>query len=564
MMIRKIGTISRTYRHMERYVEILSILFRYGFGDLISSLKIEQYLDLGRRVFSGKDRERLDTLSRPERLRMALEELGPTFIKLGQVLSARADLLPEEFIHELTKLQDEVPAVPYEEVEKVLSKELKGTQKELFRDVEPEPLAAASIGQVHLAHLVDGEVVAVKVQRPGIRRTVEVDLEILFHLATLMEKHLEGWDFHRPTKVVEEFSHTMGRELDYTVEAANMEHFAALFLEEPGVYVPKVFRETTTTRLLTMEYIDGIKSSSLDILRSSGYDLAEIARRGGDLILKQIFVLGFFHADPHPGNLLILPRNVICFLDMGMVGRLDRESREDLADLLMGLAQRNASAVVEALLKITSWDTEPDLHSLERDVSEFMERHFYKPIKELEFGKLIHQLFDMASKHHLRLPPDILCLIKVFNALESLGRGLDPEFDIIERARPFVEQVQKERLHPRRLAEDLIGYSSQILRLAKMLPGDIQATLKLVRQGKLKIGFEHKGLEPLLTTLDRTSNRLAFAVVIAALIIGSSLVIHADIPPKWHDVPLIGLAGYLVAGVMGFWLLVSILRRGRM
>jgi ubiquinone biosynthesis protein len=564
MMIRKIGTISRTYRHMERYVEILSILFRYGFGDLISSLKIEQYLDLGRRVFSGKDRERLDTLSRPERLRMALEELGPTFIKLGQVLSARADLLPEEFIHELTKLQDEVPAVPYEEVEKVLSTELKGTQKELFRDVEPEPLAAASIGQVHLAHLVDGEVVAVKVQRPGIRRTVEVDLEILFHLATLMEKHLEGWDFHRPTKVVEEFSHTMGRELDYTVEAANMEHFAALFLEEPGVYVPKVFRETTTTRLLTMEYIDGIKSSSLDILRSSGYDLAEIARRGGDLILKQIFVLGFFHADPHPGNLLILPRNVICFLDMGMVGRLDRESREDLADLLMGLAQRNASAVVEALLKITSWDTEPDLHSLERDVSEFMERHFYKPIKELEFGKLIHQLFDMASKHHLRLPPDILFLIKVFNALESLGRGLDPEFDIIERARPFVEQVQKERLHPRRLAEDLIGYSSQILRLAKMLPGDIQATLKLVRQGKLKIGFEHKGLEPLLTTLDRTSNRLAFAVVIAALIIGSSLVIHADIPPKWHDVPLIGLAGYLVAGVMGFWLLVSILRRGRM
>ena len=564
MMIRKIGTISRTYRHMERYVEILSILFRYGFGDLISSLKIEQYLDLGRRVFSGKDRERLDTLSRPERLRMALEELGPTFIKLGQVLSARADLLPEEFIHELTKLQDEVPAVPYEEVEKVLSTELKGTQKELFRDVEPEPLAAASIGQVHLAHLVDGEVVAVKVQRPGIRRTVEVDLEILFHLATLMEKHLEGWDFHRPTKVVEEFSHTMGRELDYTVEAANMEHFAALFLEEPGVYVPKVFRETTTTRLLTMEYIDGIKSSSLDILRSSGYDLAEIARRGGDLILKQIFVLGFFHADPHPGNLLILPRNVICFLDMGMVGRLDRESREDLADLLMGLAQRNASAVVEALLKITSWDTEPDLHSLERDVSEFMERHFYKPIKELEFGKLIHQLFDMASKHHLRLPPDILFLIKVFNALESLGRGLDPEFDIIERARPFVEQVQKERLHPRRLAEDLIGYSSQILHLAKMLPGDIQATLKLARQGKLKIGFEHKGLEPLLTTLDRTSNRLAFAVVIAALIIGSSLVIHADIPPKWHDVPLIGLAGYLVAGVMGFWLLVSILRRGRM
>jgi ubiquinone biosynthesis protein len=564
MIIRKIGTISRTYRHMERYVEILTVLFRYGFGDLISSLKIEQYLDLGRRVFSGKDRERLDSLSRPERLRMALEELGPTFIKLGQVLSARADLLPDEFIRELTKLQDDVPPVSYEEVENVLSSELKGAQNTLFRDIEHEPVAAASIGQVHLAHLADGEVVAVKVQRPGIRRTVEVDLEILFHLATLMEKHLEGWDFHRPTKIVEEFAHILGRELDYTVEAANMEHFAHLFLEDPDVYVPKIFRETTTAKLLTMEYIEGIPSSSLDVLRTRGYDLVEIARRGGDLILKQIFVHGFFHADPHPGNLLILPRNMICFLDMGMVGRLDRESREDLSDLLMGLAQRDASAVTDALLTITSWETEPDRNVLERDVSEFMDKHFYKPIKELAFGKLIHQLFDMASRHRLRLPPDILFLIKAFNALESLGRGLDPEFDIIERARPFVEQVQKERFHPRRLAEDLIGYSSQILRLAKTLPGDIQATLKLARQGNLKIGFDHKGLDPLLTTLDRTSNRLAFAVVIAALIIGSSLVIHADIPPKWHDIPLIGLAGYVVAGVMGFWLLVSILRRGRM
>ena len=564
MIIRKIGTISRTYRHMERYGEILTVLFKYGFGDLISSLKIEQYLDLGRRVFSGKDRERLDTLSRPERLRMALEELGPTFIKLGQVLSARADLLPEEFIRELTKLQDDVPPVPYVEVEKVLSTALKDTRKDLFRDVEHEPLAAASIGQVHLAHLVDGEVVAVKVQRPGIRKTVEVDLEILFHLATLMEKHLEGWEFRRPTKVVEEFAHIMGRELDYTVEAANMEHFAHLFLDDPTVYVPKVFREATTSRVLTMEYIDGIKSSSLDLLRSRGYDLVEIAHRGGDLILKQIFVHGFFHADPHPGNVLILPQNMICFLDMGMVGRLERESREDLADLLMGLAKRDASAVTDALLTITSWDAEPDRRILERDVSEFMDRHFYKPIRELEFGKLIHQLFEIASRHHLRLPPDILFLIKVFNTLESLGRGLDPEFDIIERTRPFVEQVQRERFHPRRLAEDFVGYSSQILRLARTLPGDVQATLKLVRQGRLQIGFEHKGLNALLTTLDRTSNRLAFAVVIAALIIGSSLVIHADIPPKWHDVPLIGLAGYIIAGVMGFWLLVSILRRGRM
>ncbi|MBN2123416.1 MAG: AarF/ABC1/UbiB kinase family protein [Deltaproteobacteria bacterium] len=562
--IRKIGLVGRTYRHVERYLEILGVLFRFGFDDLVSGLKVEQYLDFGRRIFFQKDEEKVATLSRAHRLRMALEELGPTFIKLGQVLSTRRDLLPGDFIEELSRLQDKVPSFPYEEVERILSSELKESLNETFRDIHREPLAAASIGQVHRAVLVDGEEAVIKVQRPRIGRTVEVDLEILFHLATLMEKHMEGWDVQRPTEVVEHFGRTMERELDYTIEAASMERFAGLFLKEARVYVPKVHREATTSRILTMEYIDGIKSDSLQRLQEKGYDLREIADRGADLLMQQIFVHGFFHADPHPGNLLILPRNVICFLDMGMMGHLDRGTREDVLDLVMGAVRRDESALVSALLRITLWDEEPERRALEKALREFMDLYLYRPLEEVQLGDLMGHVFEIASRFRLRIPPDILLLIKALTTLENLGSRLDPDFDVIRKAAPFVERMQRERYHPLRLTREVLGYGEEVMHLLKEIPGDFRAVLRMVRQGKLKIEFEHHGLDALLTTQDRTSNRLSFAIVLASLIIGSSLIILADVPPRWHDIPLIGLAGYLVAGVMGFWLLISILRRGRL
>jgi len=564
VFIQKIGTISRTYRHVQRYSEILSVLFKFGFDDLINTLKIEQYLDFGRHIFQGGEKEKVEHLSRAERFRLALEELGPTFIKLGQLLSTRADLLPQDFIRELVKLQDEVPPFPYEEAQKIMEGELKRPVGDVFSAVDPEPLAAASIGQVHLARLPSGEEVAVKVQRPGIRRIVEVDLEILYHLATLMERHLEGWDLHRPTGVVEEFGRTMGKELDYTIEAASMERFAAQYLDEPRVYVPKVHREATGPRILTMEYLDGIKSSSFDRLREEGYDLREIADRGAELLMAQIFVHGFFHADPHPGNLMVFPGNVICFLDMGMMGRLDRETRGNIVDLVLAVVRRDESGLADSLIRITSWDEEPDRRELERDALELAERHLYRPLKEMSVVKFMHQIFDVAAKHRLRLPMDILLLIKALGTLEGLGSDLDPDFNLIQKAAPFVERVQAERLHPRRLVEDLLGRGGEMIRLVREIPAELRAVLKLARQGRLKIEFEHAGLEPMLRNQDRASNRLSFAIVLASLIIGSSIIVHADIPPKWYDIPLIGLAGYVVAGIMGFWLLVSILRRGKL
>ena len=563
MIIRKIGLIGRTYRHIERYAEILGVLFKYGFDDLIHKAKIEQYLDFGRRVF-GKGDEKLKSFSTPERIRMALQELGPTFIKLGQLLSTRADLLPPEFIDELVKLRDEIPPFPFEEAEKIMRVELKGDLNEFFQHIDPKPVAAASIAQVHRGRLLDGEDVAIKIQRPGIRRIIEVDLEILLHLVTLMEKHVGGWEIQRPTKVVEEFGRAMGKELDFSFEAANMERFASQFLDEPTVYVAKVYREASSDRVLTMDYVKGIKSSSIQQLRAEGYDLPLIADRGADLLMKQVFVHGFFHGDPHPGNLLILPDNVICFLDLGNMGRLDREGRENIVDLVMGIANRDPSALADALVRMTSWDEEPERRSLENDASEFIDRHFYRPMKELNVGKLLSQFFRIASRHRLRVHTDFLLFVKALSTIEGLGRALDPDFDVIKKAAPFVEQLHKERFYPRRILEDVIGSSSEVVQLLRSLPRDVQTLFRQARKGKLKLEFEHFGLDPLLNTLERFSSRLSFAVVLASLVIGSSLIIHSGIPPKWHDIPLIGLAGYLVAAVMGFWLLISIMRRGRM
>ena len=556
--------IGRTYRHIQRYRQILTVLFKYGFGDLVHTLKIEQYLEIGLQMISRKRREKIETLSRAERVRMAMEELGPTFIKMGQILSTRPDLLPVEFIQELGKLQDHVPPFEYAQVKDIIERELGVPLGQLFKDFEETPLASASIGQVHRARLVEGDGVVVKVQRPGIRKTIEVDLEIMLHLATLMERHLKAMEIHRPTRIVEEFARTLEKELDYTIEAAHTERFAMQFIDDTTVYVPKIYREATTSRVLTMEYVSGIKASEIARLDEAGLDRREIARRGFDLIMKQVFVHGFFHADPHPGNVFILPGNVICYLDFGMMGRIGRKSREHFADLIMNIVRRDEVKVTDALVRLTISDEEPNHNALERDVAEFIDQHFYRPLKELDLGKLLHQLLEMAARHRLTVPPDLFLMIKALSTAEGVGRVLDPDFDATERAAPFVRRIQLQRLHPKRVAEDIYDSGSDFLHLIKEIPGELREILRQARQGRVKIEFEHRGLENMLFTHDRISNRVAFAIVLASLIIGSSLIVLSGIPPKWHGIPVIGLAGFIIAGVMGLWLLVSIIRRGSM
>jgi ubiquinone biosynthesis protein len=564
LSIRKIGIIGRAYRHLNRYRHILTVLFKYGFGDLVDILKIEQYLEIGLQMISRKRREQVEKLSRAERVRMVMEELGPTFIKLGQILSTRPDLIPVEFIQELSKLQDNVPSFPYTEARQIIESELGRPLEDIFQHFEDTPLAAASIGQVHRAQLKDGEEVVVKVQRPGIRKTIEVDLEIMLHLASLMERHLEELQVHRPVRIVQEFARTLEKEIDYTIETSHIERFARQSMDDPTVYVPKVFRDTTTERVLTMEYIDGIKASEIDRIEREGLDRKIITARGADLILRQIFDYGFFHADPHPGNIFVLPDNVICYIDFGMMGSIDRQTREDFADLIHTVVHHDESRATQMLLKLTEYDEKPDVRVLERDLTEFIGQHLYVPLKDLQMEKLLQQILKMISRHRLQIPQNLFLMMKALATVEGIGLLLDPDFEMIKQTIPFIKRVKMARYHPKRMANDIIRSGVEFVQLMQEIPGETREILEQMKQGKIKIEFKHKGLEPMLSTYDQISNRIAFAIVIAALIIGSALIVLSKTPPFLFGISFIGIIGFLAAAVMGLWLLIAILKKGKL
>ncbi len=564
LSIRKIGVIGRTYRHLTRYRQILTVFFKYGFGDLVDLLKIDQYIEIGLQMISRNRRERLERMTRAERMRLAMEELGPTYIKLGQVLSTRPDLIPVDFIRELSKLQDEVPPFPFDEVRQIITRELGSVPETLFDQFDETPQASASIGQVHRAVLKDGDEVAVKVQRPGIERTIEVDLEIMLHLATLMERHIEEIAFYRPVKIVEEFAKTLEREIDYTIEASNMERVAGQFLSDMTVYIPKVYRDFTTSKILTAEFIDGIKISEIRQLEDAGLDRREITRRGAHILLRQVFEIGFFHGDPHPGNIFVLPDNVICLLDFGMVGSVDRQTREDFVDLVDAVVHRHESRTAQVLLKLTTWDEKPDMRIFEKDVADFMGHHLYRPLSEINFGRLLQNLLELAAQNRLVIPPDIFLMMKTLAAVEGVARMLDPRFDIFTTAEPFIKQVKLARFHPRRLTGDFMQLSSDLLTFLQQFPGELLEITRKVRQQKLSLSVELKGLDTMLETHDQISNRVSFSIIIAGLIIGSSIIVVSGVPPLFYGISLIGIIVFITGAVMGLWLLIAIIKKGRL
>ena len=564
LSIRKIGVIGRTYRNLTRYRQILAILFKYGFGDLLELLKIDQYIEIGLKMISRKQTIWGDRLTKPQGFRMALEELGPAYIKLGQILSTRPDLVPVDFLYELSKLQDNVPTFPFKEAKEIIESDTGQSVKDLFDFISETPLASASIGQVYWARLKNGEEVAVKVQRPGIKKIIEVDLEIMLHLATLMERHIEEMALHRPVKIVEEFARSIEREIDYKIEATSIERISMQFLDDPFVYIPKVYRESTTSRVLTMEFIDGIKVSDIDKLKKAGLDQKIITDRGADFLLKQVFDHGFFHADPHPGNIFVLPENIICLVDFGMMGSVDRQTKENFVDLVDSIVRQDESRTAQAFLRLTIWEEKPDSRVFKKSVADFMMQHLYKPLKDIEIGKLLQNLLELASQHRLRIPPDIFLMMKSLTTVEGVALMLDPDFDMIAKSKPFIKQVILERYAPQRLTSDMIRMSSELLHFVRRFPQDIIDITRLLKQRKLAIKLDHRGLETMLATHDQISNRISFSIIIAALLIGSALIVISKTPPFFYGISMIGIFGFLAAAVMGIWLLIAIIRKGRL
>ncbi|BCA79178.1 2-polyprenylphenol 6-hydroxylase [Desulfuromonas sp. AOP6] len=557
--------INRNIRSIRRYRDILSILIKYGFGGLIEQLNITYYIELGRKIVTlGKVSRELERLTQAERLRLAMEELGPTFIKLGQLLSTRPDVIPAEFIEELRKLQDKVPPIPADEVRKQITQELSQSVEELFACFSVTPLASASISQVHRARLTTGEEVVLKVRRPRIEQIVETDLDILMGLAYLVEKHLPTGELYDPTGIVKEFRRTIYREMDFSREGHTIDRFAANFSDDPTIHVPRVFWKYTGETVLTMEYVDGIKVSHFDQLRQKGHDLKAIARHGADAILKQVLIHGLFHGDPHPGNIYILEQDKVCFLDYGMVGRLDDSLKYQLVDLLVAVLKRDVDRIINMLLYSGELTDESNIRDLRRDLTDFIDDYYEIPLQEINAGKLLSEFVEILSHNRIKFRSDLILLAKALITIEGIGRQLDPDFNMIDHLKPFLEKVIHERLAPAALGKELLKVLQDYGSFAKTLPSDLKEFINRINKNKFKIDLEHRGLEKMISDLDKSSNRLSFSLVIGSLIVGSSLIMQTEKGPLLFNFPILGLLGYSIAGFLGLWLAVAILRSGRL
>jgi ubiquinone biosynthesis protein len=559
------SSINRNIRSIRRYRNILGILIKYGFGHVVEQLNINYYLELGRRIvtFGGAPRE-IERLSQPIRLRLAMEELGPTFVKLGQLLSTRPDVIPKEYIEEFRKLQDEVPSFSFEEAGAQIQRELGYPAEVFFAELSPVPIAAASIAQVHRGRLKSGEAVVVKIRRPGIKKVIETDLDILAGLAYLIERHIPASEIYDPNGIVKEFRRTIQREMDFAREGHTIDRFAANFAGDPAVHVPKVYWEQTGETVLTMEFVDGIKISEFARLTEAGGDLKVIARNGADAFLKQVLVHGFFHGDPHPGNLFILPGNTICMLDYGMVGRLGENLKFQLVDLLVAVLQRDADSVISQLLYSGELMDESNIRHLRRDLNEFIDDYYEVPLQEIKVGRLLTEFVEILTRYRIKFPSDLMLLAKALVTIEGVGRQLDPDFDMIGHLRPFMEKLLHERVAPGSLTRELLRTTKAYGSLMKNLPRDLKEFINRVNRNKFKIDLEHRGLEKLITDLDKSSNRISFSLLIAALIVGSSIIMQTDKGPMLLGFPALGFLGYSIAGVLGLWLAIAILRSGRL
>lgn len=549
-------------RDLGRLHDIASILIRYGFGDMVRRLGMAGVLEHAGKVLRWNQSVELARLEPPARVRRAMEEMGPTFVKLGQILATRVDLFPPEWIAEFEKLQDRAPTVAFEAIHQQLAEDLGCAPEEVFAELNPEPLAAASIAQVHRARLEDGTEVILKVRRPGIRPIVEADLRLLARLAELIETEVEDLRRYKPSEVVRQFTLSLRRELDLAAESRNAERVARNFEQHPEIVIPKVFWPWCSERMNVQEYIDGIAGRDLDAVDQSGLDRKMLAQRGTQAVLKMVLEDGFFHADPHQGNVLYLPENRIAFIDFGMIGRLSESRRNQVVNLLHGLVGHDAQGVVEVLL---DWggDGEVDTESLNLEIEGFVDQYHGVALKDIKLGTMLMELTTLLRDHALSLPPDLALLIKAFVTLEGMGRQLDPDFDMVAEATPFLSRAMLSRYAPDVLAKRGWRALAGTVDLLTGLPQDLRQLLRSARSGKFQLHIDVTRLKTFGNQLDRAASRMAVGNVTAALIIGSSIVMTVKGGPTLFGLPLFGLLGFTGAVMGAIWLLFSVWRSGK-
>lgn len=547
----KLDLIPRLERHALRLGEIATVLGKYGLADLFGSF---DYPWLNDRLRSA-DGQALAGVSTEARVRMAMTELGTTFIKLGQMLSTRADLIGPDMATELAQLQSNVPAESAQSARQLIEKDLGATLEDLFAAFDETPMAAASIAQVYGAVLPSGERVAVKVRRTGIESRVITDLEIVQLLAELMESQSASVRAYQPVAIVRQFRRTLMRELDFTYEKRNIEEFALHFEEDPNVCIPRVYADLCSNQIITMERLEGISGTDIEALKASGEDLAEFARRGANMYLEMVFRDGFYHSDPHPGNLILLPGNVVGVVDCGQVGRIDDDLRDEVEALLLGIVENDAEQVTEQVLRLGSVPHDCSQDRLRADLDDFMADFVGHPLSDINVGSALSSLIEIIRRYHITLPPPLAMLLKTIIVLEGTSRRFSPEVSLAELMQPFCQRMLLRRFAPNRIVRRARRAYRDWDRLIAALPRDLVDLLARFRDGSLTVHLDHRHLDPIV-------NRLVLGVLTAAIFLGSSELWSREAKPLLWGISIFGAIGYLLSLFLGWRLMRAIRKSG--
>lgn len=547
-----------------RYEQVIGTLLKYGFADVLAHPPFNRFLPKSRKFIPVRKGKPVTDFTRYERIRMVCEELGTTYIKFAQVASNRPDLLPEELLAQLTGFQDHAPVVPPEAIAEIFMEEFGDLPEHLFATFDYTPVASASMAQVHYATLADGREVALKVLRPGIRDVIEQDIQILRQLAQLLENYFPEYKSFQPLELVKMFETSIRKELHLRMEAANLVRFRHNFKDHPDIHVPRYYPDHSSDRVLCMDFIRGIKITDLEALAGIGLSGPALAIKGINLYFEQVFVHGFFHADPHPGNIFILEDQRICFVDFGMMGIVLDSDKILMANLLAAIADKDVSGLKRALLKFGKMEKLSSTldKELEYDIAEFLTDYSSVSLEDIEGMEVMNGVNRLFFTYKVRVPANLLLLLKALVIIEGVGLHLDPRYNIIPNITPFVRRLIAQKYSPAVLGRSMAKAAGDMIRLAGSLPEDLMEVMRKVRQGRLHIEFEHKGLEPFLREMDIVSNRLAFAILVAALILGSSLLVLAQIPPFIYNISALGFVGFVVSGLLALRLAWSILKHG--
>ncbi len=545
------------YRHIQRYRQIINVVSKHGLGYLLDFIGLKNPLR-----FPGRQKKTNAFQSNAVRVKMVLEELGPTFIKLGQLLSIRPDLLPPNYLIELEKLQEQVTPVDFHKIKEIIESELNQPVSAIFSKINPNPIAAASIGQVHSGRLLTGESIVVKVQRPGVGKIVATDLEILGDIARFLESRTEWGRTFNIVSLVEEFSRTIRDELDYTIEAENADRFARHFQTDSSVKFPKVFWPYSSRQMLVLEAVAGIKVNDAVGCGDLEINKTLAAQNLVNAILKQLLIDGFFHADPHPGNIVLAPNGAILFLDFGMVGRLNNWMRERLVLLMLNLIQENINNLVDILIEIGDIKGNANRKALRHEIFYLFDKYYHQPLNKIHIGIALRELLSLAWSYHFKFPKELSLIARCLFLLESTISKLTPENSLLELSRPFGSKLIREQLNWRHLSKTSLTFFQDWLFLSLELPGRLKSIFRATENGELKFILEHQNFDSFITKMNLIGNRMSFSLIIAAIIVGSSLIAQQTQLAFFGSFP-IAEVGFIIAVLMGVWLLVSIIRTGK-